>query len=270
LRGPIDKTVEEILKGVAMKKYTSILLALALPAVAGTSKEVIAPAQSDPCIWSWFTGASVGYLTEFEEPMYHLHVGTDTCWNVGGWDVALFGEVGYTEKEESYRGFRRGDNDFSDEIQAVVINGDNYCKGYDCFDEEFFPSSSFDLDELGNALKNAPFSSKLKLRIIPITANVKFERALSGNLNAYFGAGAGMANVDLSIKSGAGNVSDDDWVFCAQVFAGLVYNVSPAFEVYGGARWMYFDDADLSDNGVSGTLELDDDFLLELGARYNF
>lgn len=250
-----------------MKKFAIIPLLLALPAFAGTSKQVIAPAQSDPCLWTWFTGASVGYLTEFEEEMYHLHVGTDTCWNIAGWDVALFGEVGYTEKEESFSGRRRviEEDDFAfSNVEEVICEKGGECNGYE---EEFFESSSFDVDDLDEALSNAFFSSRYKLRIIPVTANVKFERALTGNLNAYFGAGLGMANVDLSISSsGPGSFSDDDWVFCAQIFAGLVYNISPAFEVYGGARWMYFDDADL--NG--GTLELEDDVLLELGARYNF
>jgi opacity protein-like surface antigen len=244
---------------------------LALPAFAGTSKHVIAPVQSEPSLWSWFTGVSGGYLTEFEEPMYHAHLGTDTPWNVAGWDVALFGEVGYTEKEESFAG-RQGNGG----IVAAGISEDDdygYCSkdSYGCDDDyEFFESSSFTVDELEEALSTAPFSSRYKLRIIPVTANVKFERALSGNLNAYFGAGLGMANVDLSVRSGGASLSDDDWVFCAQVFAGLVYNISPAFEIYGGGRWIYFDDAEFGSNGASATLELDDDFLIELGGRFNF
>ena len=105
---------------------------------------------------------------------------------------------------------------------------------------------------------------------MPITLNVKLELQLTGNLNAYFGGGLGMARVDLSVDYGYGEVADDDWVFTAQLFAGLSYNVTQNFEVYGGARWIYLDGADLSDSGGSATLDLDDDWLFELGLRYNF
>jgi len=206
-----------------MKTLIAIALFAATPAFAGTSAKSPVPAPPpapEPCLFTWFVGGSVGYLTEFEEAMYTLHVGTDTCWNVGGWDIALFAEVGYTEK----------DGNILDPVLTAPT---------------FVP---FDID------------------IIPVTANIKFERALSGNLNAYFGAGLGFSRVDLSI----GGSSDSDWVFTAQVFAGLVYNVNQNFEVFGGARWIYFDDADLTIGGVSGTLDMDDDFLLEAGLRYNF
>jgi len=240
-----------------MKKIFALTLLAALPAFAGTSaksSKAVVPPPADPCLFTWFAGGSVGYLTEFEEVMYTLHVGTDTCWNVAGWDIALFGEVGYTEKDDSYS--RR------------TIDGP-----VDAPDLE--DGGSYDLDDVGSILSNISLlnnaqAASYDLQIIPITANIKFERALTGNLNAYFGAGLGVANVDFSARTPIGNFSDDDWVFVAQVFAGLTYNVSPNFEVFGGARWIYFDDADLSSNGVGGTLELEDDVLLELGARFNF
>lgn len=204
-----------------MKNIIAIALLAATPVFAGTSAKMpVPPPPADPCLFTWFAGGSVGYLVDFEEAMYTLHVGTDTCWNVGGWDIALFGEVGYTEKDE----------------RILEPN------------------------------LTAPIYTNLDLEIIPITANIKFERALAGNLNAYFGAGLGFSRVDISVNT----ASDNDWVFTAQVFAGLVYNVSPQFEVFGGARWIYFDDADLTIGGVPGSLDLGDDVLLEVGARYNF
>ena len=241
-----------------MKTILLLPFLLAVPAFAGTSaKEVIAPAQEPaPCLFTWFAGASVGYLTEFEEPMYNLHVGTDTCWNLGGWNVALFAEIGYTEKDEDWSGRPQSS------ATAVKLLGPTL-------------DDHFDLDEaadfLASIASNSPFDTSYDLDIMPITANAKFERQLTGDLNAYFGAGLGVALVDVSADAGYfGKYSDSDWVFTAQIFAGLNYNVSEHFEVYGGARWIYFGDAELSDNGASGTLELDDDFLLELGGRYNF
>jgi opacity protein-like surface antigen len=237
-----------------MKTILLLPFVLALPVFAGTSaKEVVAPAPApNPCLFTWFAGGSVGYLTEFEEVMYTGHIGTDTCWNIGGWNVALFAEIAYTEKDESYRAA----NDPIPQSSPMSDFG------------------SFDLDELESALSdlsNLGVGTGYDLDIMPLTLNVKLERPLTGNLNAYFGGGLGMSRVDLGIDAGRyGNFSDDDWVFTGQVFAGLNYNINQNFEIFGGARWIYFEDADLSDSGASGTLELDDDFFFELGARFNF
>ncbi len=236
-----------------MKTIPLFLLSLALPAFAGTSgKEVVPAPAPNPCLFTWFAGGSVGYLTELEEPMYNLHVGTDTCWKVAGWDVALFAEIGYAQKDEDWS------SGYNNQLQGapgpIDLNGD--------------------LGDLENALEDladfSPYGTGYDLDIMPITLNAKLERQLSGNLNAYFGAGIGLALVDLSVDLGYDDLSDDDWVFTGQIFAGLNYNFNENCEVYGGARWIYFDDAELSDGGYSGNLELDDDFLFELGARYNF
>jgi len=223
---------------------------MSVPVFAGTSaKEVVAPVPApEPWLFTWFVGGSVGYLTEFEEPMYTFHVGTDTCWNLGGWNVALFAEIGYTEKDDSWdRVGTAPQNPFID-----------------------IDSGSFDLDDLEDALSanaaNGWGDTDYDIDIMPITMNVKLERPLTGNLNAYFGGGLGMALVDMSVDTGLSSGSDDDWVFVGQLFAGVNYNFTPNCEMFGGARWIYFDDADL--DGVD--LELDDDFLLELGVRYNF
>ena len=60
--------------------------------------------------------------------------------------------------------------------------------------------------------------------------------------------------------------SDHDWVFCAQIFAGLNYSVTPNIDIYGGARWIYLADPTLF--GVE--FPIDDDWLLELGVRAKF
>jgi len=103
------------------------------------------------------------------------------------------------------------------------------------------------------------------LEIIPITLNYKYECALTDQLNWYAGAGAGIALVDYEITDGTGRHSDDDTAFYAHVFAGLVYNVSESFEVFGGLRFIFMDD-------VFGGLQspIDEELHYELGARFNF
>ena len=207
---------------------------LALPVFAGTSAKQVIPPPANPCLTSWFVGASAGYLLDREEMMYNAHVGvTNSCWMIGGWNISAFAEVGYTEQDwtESW-------------TEGLSPRVDVYTEHTD-------------------------------VTIVPITANIKFERALSGNLNAYFGAGVGMAWIDADGHGTAApylkpsysySYSDSDWVFTAQVFAGLSYKVSPVFEIYGGARWIYLADA----NMFGETQNIDDDWLLELGARYKF
>ncbi|MEK7949566.1 outer membrane protein [Luteolibacter soli] len=218
-----------------MKRSIIAFMFVAGTAMAGTtSKEVIAPSPApEPSLWQWFAGGSVGYLFDTEEEMYHLHVGVDTPWNWGGWRPSIFLEAGYTENEES----------------AVII------------DPTGPPTAVF------TTSLNSEFS------MVPVTLNFKLERELVHHLSFYFGVGAGVAFTEFDASalyfSGPVAVSEDDEVFYAQVFAGLNYNVTDSFEIYGGARWLYLDDSDISGlpSGVAG---FDDDFLGELGVRFNF
>jgi opacity protein-like surface antigen len=240
-----------------MKHILLLPFVLTLPAFAGPSPSQ--PAAPAPSLYTWFAGASVGYLTELEEPMYNLHVGTDTSWNLGGWNVALFGEIGYAGKDEDWSG---SGYDFV----SSTSNSDDF---------ELIDGGSFDLGDLESLLSDisdfTPYDTSYDLDLMPITLNAKFERPISGNLNAYFGGGLGVARVDLDVNFGGGyDISDDDWVFTAQLFTGLNYNVNQNFEVYGGVRWIYYDDASFSGDHVSGDLEVGDDYLFELGARFNF
>ncbi len=159
--------------------------------------------------------------------MYNAHVGVDTPWNIAGCNVSIFAEVGYTQDDEHY---------------AII-------------DPQYVTSVVY-----------APV--KLETEIMPYTANVKFERQLVGGLNAYLGAGVGFATVDVTSRSrvAAANYSDEDIVFAAQAFAGLNYEFCPVFEMYGGARWIYIDDAKI----LGADYKVGDDWLLELGFRFNF
>lgn len=119
--------------------------------------------------------------------------------------------------------------------------------------------------ENDDALMGAPpFGVDAELDLIPITFNVKFEHLISGGLSAYVGGGLGSTYLDVDFNTPTGNNHADDWVFSAQVFVGLAYHVNDHFELFGGARWLYFDDPDF--NGVT----LDDDIMAEGGLRFHF
>ncbi len=233
--------------------------------MAGAPSQQTTSPAAESTLLSWFAGGSVGYLTSLDTAMYNLHVGvTDRCWEVMGCNVSVLAEVGYTDKNPS----------FSSHWPAIgpVPTSDH-----------------LSLNQLGSGLQSladvngAPIlglsdtSTSYDLVIVPITLNVKFERALTDQLNAYLAMGMGMADVGLDIDGGGlvGSASDHDWIFTGQVFGGLGYHVTPNVEVYGGARWIYYADPSFSGTlnyGINGrlTLKMKDDCLIELGARYKF
>jgi opacity protein-like surface antigen len=220
-----------------MKKSIIASMIVAGTAMAGTtSKQVIPPppAPEPAGLWEWFAGASIGYLFDYEEEMYHAHLGVDTPWNWGGWRPAFFLEVGYAETDDS----------------VPIID----------------PSFTA-------AVITTPFVSEFSM--MPVTLNLKLEREIANNLNFYFGAGAGVAFTEFDGFANFARFADpfisaDDEVFYAQVFAGLNYDVTDSFEIYGGARWIYLDDSDIAGVPGSGVAGFEDDFLGEVGLRFNF
>lgn len=128
----------------------------------------------------------------------------------------------------------------------------------------YFEADNIQYSRPGQPLLN----TTVETDALPVTFGLKFERPLSGNLSAYVGGNLGAAFLDMTAtRNATGNsISENSAVFTASVFAGLVYNVSPSFEIFGGARWIYFDDTDIG----GWKVDLGDDVLLEGGLRFNF
>jgi opacity protein-like surface antigen len=109
--------------------------------------------------------------------------------------------------------------------------------------------------------------SELELQFVPITMNIKFERVIYGPVSAYLTGGVGYAFSNA--KYSDGDYDNSDGGFYAQASAGLIYNISPQWEVFGGVRWMYLDDVGFGgDSEFNITLE--NDIAWEVGVRYNF
>lgn len=236
-----------------MKRYALALLltsSVALAGDGGSAKSAksakggapIAPPKYKTPI-EWFAGASGGYLLDNESGMVHGHIGIDLPWKFAGFNHALFAEVGWTECGDDFELVRKSipPKDKKKKLKTGA-------------------SMAYNVSEIDTDLE-----------IIPITLNWKLERMIASRLSAYLGAGAGVAVVDIE-ASGAGlNGSDDDVVFFGQVFAGLVYQVTDNFELYGGVRGIYMDEPDLSVRGVDlDGHALETDLLLEGGGRVNF
>jgi hypothetical protein len=230
----------------------ALLLAGGTASAGTSSKEVIQPAPAETGVWSWFAGASIGYLFDYEEEMYHGHVGVDTPWNWGGWRSAFFLEIGYAETDDS-----------------VQIFDPTFNNGYN--PDRVTPRGGKGGGPVGPL--TVPFASEFSM--MPVTLNFKLEREIASNLNFYFGVGLGVAFTSFDGYANFARVPDlyvsnDDEALYAQIFTGLNYDVTESFEVYSGLRWIYLDDNSIAGAPANGIAHFEDDFLGELGLRFNF
>ncbi|MCP5536847.1 MAG: outer membrane beta-barrel protein [Akkermansiaceae bacterium] len=204
-------------------------LALAITAQAGEDYSAkggkeVIAPPAPSCLWSWFAGASAGQVT-------------------GDWD---------------------------EEIYTLHVGAEYKCPGSNCSQAIYLEVGYTEDNE--RVYYQDPFTSTnvnyaahdVSAEIIPITLNYKYECALTGSLNWYIGAGAGIALVDTEVRGPFVSNSQDDTAFYAHIFAGLVYNLSESFEIFGGARFIFMDDV----FGVQSPL--DEEVHYELGGRFNF
>ena len=105
-------------------------------------------------------------------------------------------------------------------------------------------------------------SGDVDFEIVPLTFNLKAERALFGGVKGYITAGIGYAFAQID----AGSESIGDGGFYAQASIGLAYDINQNWEIYGGGRWLYLEDLDF---GISD-IEVDDAVAWEVGLRYHF
>ena len=220
------------MKKTAITLLTGLALAATAQAGEDYSAKAPAPPAPAPCLWTWFAGGSGGYVDDIDNEMWTLHIGKEYKCPGSNCSHAIFLEVGWT-------GWDEGDS----------FHDDNTSNPYPNYDLDY------DFD------------------VIPITINYKYECQLTNRLNWYVGGGLGVAisSIDVSISNGNDKFSDDDSEtnFYGHLFAGLVYNVSDTFEIFGGARYLYMDGND-DIEGVDIPGVLDDDFFYELGVRFNF
>jgi opacity protein-like surface antigen len=111
------------------------------------------------------------------------------------------------------------------------------------------------------------------VELMPVTLNYKYQYALTGSLGFYAGVGLGATYADMELGAagaavfgGPFAVSESDWIFTAQAFVGLVYNVSETFEIYGGVRYIWIDDSTIAGASVDDL----DDFGVGIGVRFKF
>lgn len=122
----------------------------------------------------------------------------------------------------------------------------------------------------GNTLTENGLRADLDGKIIPITLNYKLDKTLTGGFGIYAGLGAGLALVNLEATTSLGSGYDRDTPFYGQAFLGLEAELTETLEIFGGARYIYLDDTEFSDNGETLSLESQDGFFYEGGLRLKF
>lgn len=223
----------------------ALVLAASLSAQAGEQvymepAPVPAPYVAPQGGLDWSFGGSVGYLIDAEEEFYSLQLGKKFS-NMNGLSQSLFLEVGYSEL-----------NNDGDELNFE----DNFGIG---------GGDSFTGD------------ADLEATFIPITLNYKIEKRLSEKFSVYGSLGAGVALIDIdgNFDDDLNDINDDgndsETSFYAQAALGAAYHFTPAFEMFGGVRYMFIDDYSLTtDLGMEVEVDDNDDVLLELGGRFHF
>jgi len=202
---------------------------------------MVAPAPApapEPSLCQWFMGGSFGQLSGVDSNLESLSVADAT--DVSDLDFDMYTlHVG-----------RSLTNQNGWDVAAFLEVG--YLDGDVTLEESLF--SSFEAPQTTD--------TDLDFDIIPVTANIMVEHTIYGPISGYATAGAGYAWTEVS-----GDIdSDSDGGFYAQASLGLIYNINESFELFGGARWLYLNDLGFGDS----SLELDDSFAWEIGARVNF
>ena len=260
----------------------------ALTTIAGLAVASMAQAQEESP-YSFFVGGSLGYvigdyelgaagkaigLGDWDEPIHALQLGVENRGPHGSHGSAFFLEVGLTENDARSRGGAKG-SEVETELDSLFGTGAG-----STLLQGVFPNYA-DTDIITATLN-------VDVEIIPITLNYRNEYDLAGELNYYFGLGAGIALVDIKTRFGLSNnngdpavadsVSFDDSTYYVHIFAGLSYDLSESFAVFGGARYIFMGNIDLGNTnlGAAGAdftstdSPIDHAVQFELGARFSF
>lgn len=168
------------------------------------------------------------------------------------WTWFAGGSVGYLD-------------DAKDAMYTLHIGKEFKCPGSEK-SHAIFLEIGYATDDFKASERNGSTQSTIitgDITIVPVTINYKYEDVLTGNLNWFVGAGAGVAFGEASVDTPSYISDEDERFFYGQIFGGLVYNVSESFEVFGGVRAIYMNDG-------SKWSAFEYDWIFDVGARYNF
>ena len=158
-----------------------------------------------------------------------------------GWYVSISGVYGESQDDAN--------NDFLDPFLGLSLSiGHNFQDSPLALELQLgFESAEFEFMGL---------NGDVEIFVLMINARLDFN--LHENLDFYVGGGIGWAATDISVSFGGIDATVSLDGLAAQFRAGLSYPISEQTDLYGGVRYISFD-------------ELDDEILsLEIGLRFHF
>lgn len=219
--------------------------------VADFSKEVLPVQQYNP----YFIGGTVGYLDKMDTEFFSLHFGKDLNCKLCNWTQSLFLEVGYASPDLA-------------QSQTITTPSTTVTTTVPPLSSSALPTTTTTVVPGSTSTIGLNYDFK----IVPVTLNYKLEREIFNRVNFYAGAGIGAAFTESEFTVNGTGPSESETEFFAQGFTGLVYNMSEKWEIFGGARYIWFEEpgntawqaveaANVAKNG---------DWLGEIGLRFNF
>ncbi len=231
---------------MTMKTKISLLLAgfgLATVANAGTPSTITAAAPGAG-LWEWFAGASIGYLSQLDQPMYGLQVGAEFKSAGAQASHAVYLEIGFTQDDANYA-----------YTPPAGITGGRTASA--TMDLNIIPITlNYKYEAAITEHLSYYVGLGLGIAILDSTYDWSWSQALAPPNN-----------------QGAGSDDRTDVRFYGDVFAGLSYALNDSLRVYAGARYIFMDNVDRHidvTNAATYSAGINNDVLFEIGVRYRF
>jgi len=220
------------------KAYACLVgMALITAAQAGSASSELQGSS----LWQWFTGGSVGYLTDLDHAMYNVQVGMEYRTPGDQTSHSLYLQLGYTQDDAGYG-------------HASAPGG-------------VVQSASVDLHII-------PVTANYKYEA-PLSGNLHYYVGLGVGfvIMNYTNDWTWYQVTAPPFPHGSGTDDQTDVRLYSELFGGLSYNISQSFEFFGGARFDMMSNVDHNVNVIGApkfNAGINHDFLFELGARYHF
>jgi len=127
-------------------------------------------------------------------------------------------------------------------------------------------------DPLGVTIADLVADGQGELTSTGVFLNAYYDFNRSGDFRPYVGAGIGFLDVDVEYApSGVGIIDDGETKFAYQLKAGVSFQASETWEVFGEYAYRASEDIAVTNDLFPGTLDIENQQnLFSVGARYRF
>lgn len=250
---------------------------------AAAAAVVMAPSAA--VAQEWYVGGSIGTTMQSDSS----NSGTTGAFNTGngapavpngtaiaagtpyGWETEF--DSGYAVSGEAGlfygSGFRSGVEIVHSQADVDSHSGVNLAGGAIQLDGVDAAVVTGSATQLGASVGAVVADGRGEIQNTSLFLNAYYDFNRDGAWQPYVGAGIGLTSADVTYNpSGVGIIDGDDTVFAWQLKAGLTYEVSDRWSVYGEYAYRQSDDIELQNQLFSGSLEIENQQnVFSIGAR---